>query len=113
MYLRINKPVFIARMFDMHKVNERKSVGVEAMDVIVYLPEDRTYEPTKRRGESYHDHASAMLSSHRSEGTAIMFKGAEINMSDKNLRRLCKRLDKAKKSLVAYIRRMARAKRHR
>jgi hypothetical protein len=101
MNLRIKKPAFIASMHDMHRVNEHKSVGVPAMDVIVYLPETRTYAAMERRVIIYRaDHGKE---------TAIMFKGMEINLSDKTLRRLCKRLHAARKSLVAYVRRLARA----
>jgi hypothetical protein len=100
MNLKIKKPAVVARMFDMHKVNERKSVGTPAMDVIVYLPEDRTYAKMERRLIVYRgDHGKE---------TAIMFKDMEINLDDKNLRRFCERLDAAKKGIVAYIRRLSR-----
>jgi hypothetical protein len=101
MNLKIKKPVFIASMHDMHKVNERKSVGTPAMDVIIYLPENRTYAKMELHGIIYPDD--------HGKKTAIMFKGMEIELSDKNLHQLCKRLDAAKKGLVAYVRRLARA----
>ena len=100
MNLLIKKPTFIACMHDMHRVNARKSVAAPAMDIIVYLPENRTYAAMERRVISYRDE--------HGKGTAIMFKGMEINLSDKTLLQLCKRLHAARKSLVAYVRRLAR-----
>jgi hypothetical protein len=99
--LKIKKPIFIACMHDMHRVTALKSVGAPAMDVIVYLPENRTYAEMNHRVIIYRD-------DHGKE-TAIMFKGMEINLSDKTLLRLCKRLHAARKGLVAYVRRLARA----
>jgi hypothetical protein len=101
MNLKIKKPAIIARMFDMHRVNECKSAGVEAMDVIIYLPEDRAYTPTKRRIVSYGEGGG--------KTAAIMFTGVQINLDDKKLRRLCGRLILAKKSLVAYVRGLAQS----
>jgi hypothetical protein len=100
MNLRIKKPVFIASMHHMHQVNERKSVGTPVMDIIIYLPENRTYAKMELHGIIYPDD--------HGKKTAIMFKGMEINLSDKNLLRLCKRLLAAMKDLVAYVRRLAR-----
>jgi hypothetical protein len=99
--LKIKRPAVIARMFDMHRVNGRKSMGVPAMDVIIYLPETRSYAAMERKVFLYRNH-------HGKE-TAVMFKGMEINLNDKSLLRLCKRLHAARKGLVAYVRGLARA----
>jgi hypothetical protein len=107
--LKIKRPAVIARMFDMHRVNGRKSMGVPAMDVIIYLPETRSYAVMERKVFLYRDDASAMLSNHHGKETAVMFKGMEINLNDKSLLRLCKRLHAARKGLVAYVRGLARA----
>ena len=94
-------------MFDMHRVNECKSVGVEAMDVIIYLPEDRAYAAMPRRRSAM---KRRIVSYQEGDGrtAAIIFTGVQINFDDKKLRRLCGRLILAKKSLVEYVRRLSR-----
>jgi hypothetical protein len=90
------KSAFTARLYDMRPGKEPwQQIGVEAMEVTVYLPEDRSYATTPRRFVSYGK-------------TALRFTGARIDLSDKNLRRLCARLIEARKNLGAYIRKLAR-----
>lgn len=87
----------MARLYDLRPGKEPwQQVGVEAMDVTVYLPEKRSYAPMERRFVSYGK-------------TALRFTGARINLSDANLRRLCARLIEARKCIAAYVRKLARA----
>jgi hypothetical protein len=90
----------IARMFDMLRGTECENVGDPVMDIVVYLPEDRAYAMMERRTIIYRDD--------HGKQTAIIFTGVQMNLDDENLRRLCERLDAAKKSIVAYIRRLSR-----
>lgn len=94
-------PAIIVRIYDMHRVNERRSVGVEAMDIIIYLPENRPYAAMKRRVTFFHDDSG--------KETAIVFTGAQIALDDKRLLRLCRRLALVRESLVGYVRRLAAA----
>jgi hypothetical protein len=94
-------PAIIVRIYDMHRVNERRGVGVEVMNVIVYLPENRTYASMKRRVTLYHDDSG--------KETAIVFTGKQIALDDKRPLRLCRRLALVRESLVGYVRRLAAA----
>ena len=109
MNLKIKKSAVIARMFDMHRVNECKSMGVEAMDVIIYLPEDRAYAAMPRRRPATMKRRVVSYREGDGRTAAIIFTGVQINLEDKKLRRLCGRLILAKKSLVAYVRRLAQS----
>jgi hypothetical protein len=96
MSAKVNKkPWFTARMYDMRRGKRPwQRVGVEALDITVYLPEDRSYDTMKPRIVPGRE-------------AAFKFTGAEINLDDKNLYGLCRRLAEARRSLVAYILRLA------
>lgn len=96
------QPFFSARLYDLQPgAHTHEGVGVEVMDVTIYLPEDRAYSLMKRRVISYRDGSGRAI--------AIMFTGVQLNLDDKNLRRLCGRLAMARRSLVAYVRNLAKA----
>lgn len=88
-------PTFTARLCDLRPgTHARERVGVAVMTVTVYLPDDRTYANMK-----------PLVITHGE--TAIKFTGVQIPLDSAALRRLCSRLESARRSLADYIRDLA------
>ncbi len=93
-----NPPVFKVRMYDLKAAPNRRFKGEMAMEVIIYLP-GIPAPCMKPRLFQYCDDSGKSI--------AIMFKGAKINLDNKRLSQLCKRLALVRKCLVGYVRRLA------
>jgi hypothetical protein len=95
------RPAFKVRIYDLSRTEKRRCIGKEIMDIIIYLPGTSVPCTMTPRFVSYQEG--------RGKAFAIMFTGVQLNLDDKNLRRLCGRLALARRSLVAYVRNLAKA----
>ena len=93
-------PAVSVRLYDMRPGKKPwRQVGVEAMEITIYLPDDRAYAAMKPRVVSYMNADGVE--------TALRFTGARIAPSRRELRRLCLRLAFARSGLVDFIRALA------
>ncbi len=97
MTLSVKKlPKFRTRIYNLVPGKKPwQRVGVPVMDVVIYLPNDRTYKAMQPRIVSY-------KKAHNREA-AFRFFGAQINPSAQELKLLCQRLIVSKNNLVKLI----------
>ncbi len=90
-------PKFKTRVYDIVPGDKPwKFVGLPVMDIIIYLPDNKTYHEMEPRVVSYKGPDEAE--------TVFRFTGAQIKPNKRELKQLCRRLMFAKNGLVEFVR---------